>query len=307
MSTVKASQVFEYKAEYTPNIVGVASYYNADTTWSVVLDGTAAGTATPSTDNSYIGTGLKVEITDNGGDVTVFNTDEGFTAPKTGTYFFALRLSDTSTPTQQSGLFYTLEVYKNASLYREVEIDTDPSTSPYYNYLGFQNTFVVRLSLTAGDDVTWKHKFQVGSLLANPVFTISGLQVNLYDREFDYLAMYQKPIELQPEFPTEDGNYLLNITDGTPTFTTVNISASATLDFGTIASHDFEDLTINLAGVVDGDTIDLGRPEAAMVDHVSYEPFVSAPGVVTVRCNNYGGGSANPASGVFTVSKKILS
>jgi len=303
MSTVKASQVFEYKAEYTPNIVGVASYYNADTTWSVVLDGTAAGTATPSTDNSYIGTGLKVEITDNGGDVTVFNTDEGFTAPKTGTYFFALRLSDTSTPTQQSGLFYTLEVYKNASLYREVEIDTDPSTSPYYNYLGFQNTFVVRLSLTAGDDVTWKHKFQVGSLLANPVFTISGLQVNLYDREFDYLAMYQKPIELELEYPTTDGFYTLQVDNGAPLFVDMP-HASATLNFGSIATNAYEDLTIALTGVVDGDIIDLGVPVAAQVADAHFFPFVSATDVVTVRCTNVGSGSINPASGLFKVKKR---
>jgi len=108
------------------------------------------------------------------------------------------------------------------------------------------------------------------------------------------------------EVPTNNGVYLLNITDGTATFANADISASATLDFGSIASHDFEDLTIALTGVVLGDTIDLGIPEASMVDHVNYIPFVSDVDEVTVRCQNVGGGSVNPASGVFTVSKKIL-
>lgn len=76
---------------------------------------------------------------------------------------------------------------------------------------------------------------------------------------------------------------------------------SAALDFASVASTDpCETKTISLACATTTSTVELGVPNAAMVDGASFQPWVSANGTISVRhcCHD---GTCNPASGTFYV------
>lgn len=76
---------------------------------------------------------------------------------------------------------------------------------------------------------------------------------------------------------------------------------SAALDFPNTGAGLSADLTIAVTGAVDGDTVLLGVPISSQNANTCYTAFVSSPGIVTVRFNNYSSGSINPASGTFKV------
>lgn len=89
---------------------------------------------------------------------------------------------------------------------------------------------------------------------------------------------------------------------GGATITNV-LTASATLDFSATSENSSADLTITVAGASVGDAVFLGAPNGSVLANTSYTAWVSSTGTVTVRFNNYGGGSgANPSSGTFRVS-----
>lgn len=79
------------------------------------------------------------------------------------------------------------------------------------------------------------------------------------------------------------------------------IGASATLDFPSTAAQSSSDLTITATGAVDGDTVILGVPDAAVNANACYTAWVSASNTVTVRLNNFSSGSLDPTSGTFRV------
>jgi hypothetical protein len=79
------------------------------------------------------------------------------------------------------------------------------------------------------------------------------------------------------------------------------LTDTATLDFGSIGAHDFEDLTLTVTGATDGDVVSLGLPNSAVVTNASYFAWVSATDIVTIRCFNINGGSIDPPSAVFKV------
>ena len=78
------------------------------------------------------------------------------------------------------------------------------------------------------------------------------------------------------------------------------LSATATLDFGSIAAQDSEDLTIAVAGAAVGDTVALGPP-AAPATGIVFNAFVSAADTVTVRATNITAGAVDPASADYAV------
>lgn len=80
----------------------------------------------------------------------------------------------------------------------------------------------------------------------------------------------------------------------------VPLVATATLDFPSCLTNIGADLTIAVPGAVVGNAVALGTP-AAPDANTCYTAFVSAADVVTVRFNNYSGGTVNPGSGSFTV------
>jgi hypothetical protein len=79
------------------------------------------------------------------------------------------------------------------------------------------------------------------------------------------------------------------------------LSGSATLNFGSIGAHDYEDLTLTVTGATDGDVVSIGVTNAAAVAKASYFGWVSASNTVTIRCFNIDGGSVNPPSALFKV------
>ena len=76
------------------------------------------------------------------------------------------------------------------------------------------------------------------------------------------------------------------------------LSATATLDFGSIGSNDTETLTITVTGAVAGDSVFLGVP-AGLDAGLIFCASVTAANTVTVRMHNSSGGSIDPASGTF--------
>lgn len=77
------------------------------------------------------------------------------------------------------------------------------------------------------------------------------------------------------------------------------LSATATLDFGSVAAQSFADLTITVTGAATGDCVSLGVPTASVTAGIVYSAWVSATNTVTVRAHNYTAGPLDPASGSF--------
>jgi len=79
------------------------------------------------------------------------------------------------------------------------------------------------------------------------------------------------------------------------------LSGSATLNFGSISAHHYEDLTVTVTSATDGDVVSIGVTNAAAVANASYFGWVSASNTVTIRCFNIDGGTINPPSALFKV------
>jgi len=87
---------------------------------------------------------------------------------------------------------------------------------------------------------------------------------------------------------------------GGGTIITNVLSATATLDFGSIAANSVADLTISVTGAAVGDTVAIGVPNASLVADVSFFGWVSATDTVTIRATNNSSTTArDPASGTF--------
>lgn len=80
------------------------------------------------------------------------------------------------------------------------------------------------------------------------------------------------------------------------------LTATATLNFGSIAAGATETLTMTVTGAADGDVVSLGVPNGSMHADIDFFPWVSASNTVSVRCRNYGAGAVDPASGTFRAS-----
>jgi len=84
------------------------------------------------------------------------------------------------------------------------------------------------------------------------------------------------------------------------------ISLSTPLDFGSINSGDFGDLTITLSGVSTNDTVFVtcmdSSGRGATDGKLIFEAFVSASNTVKVRAHNPTSGSIDPASYSFKVT-----
>jgi len=93
---------------------------------------------------------------------------------------------------------------------------------------------------------------------------------------------------------------LAGITIGAGTKITKVLSATATLDFGSVAAQSYADLTITVTGAALGDTVSLGVPNASITNDISFFGWVSATNTVTIRCTNISLATArDPASGTF--------
>jgi hypothetical protein len=78
------------------------------------------------------------------------------------------------------------------------------------------------------------------------------------------------------------------------------LSATATLDFPSIAASSFADLTITVTGAVSGDTVIVNPISGSATTDVVYTGWVSAANTVTIRASNVSSTTArDPASGTF--------
>jgi hypothetical protein len=76
------------------------------------------------------------------------------------------------------------------------------------------------------------------------------------------------------------------------------ITATAALNFPSIAANTTSDLTITVTGAAVGDSVSLGPPSAPE-SGITYTAFVSATNTVTVRASNVTTGAIDPASATF--------
>lgn len=77
-----------------------------------------------------------------------------------------------------------------------------------------------------------------------------------------------------------------------------NLSATAALDFASIAAAASADLIIAVSGAAVGDAVSLGLP-AAPTAGLLFQAFVSATNVVTVRATNITAGAVDAVSATF--------
>lgn len=103
------------------------------------------------------------------------------------------------------------------------------------------------------------------------------------------VAKALKPVR---QFNTE------RLTVGGATVLTKLLSATATLDFGSIAAAASSDLTITVTGAATGDAVAIGLP-ASPAAGIVFFGFVSATNTVTVRAMNITGSAVDPASATY--------
>lgn len=78
------------------------------------------------------------------------------------------------------------------------------------------------------------------------------------------------------------------------------LSATATLDFGSVAADSYADLTITVTGAAVGDTVAIGFPNGSILADLVWSAWVSATNTVTIRvANNSSTTARDPASGTF--------
>jgi hypothetical protein len=82
--------------------------------------------------------------------------------------------------------------------------------------------------------------------------------------------------------------------------TALTLKATATLDFPSTLAQTSSELTIAVLGAIVGSPVVVGTP-AAPAANSAFTAYVSAPGIVTVRFNNYSAAPIDPISGSFTV------
>lgn len=76
------------------------------------------------------------------------------------------------------------------------------------------------------------------------------------------------------------------------------LTATASLDFGSIAAQTSADLTVTVTGAATGDAVVMGLP-AAPESGVVFNAFVSSANTVTIRATNATSGAVDPASATF--------
>lgn len=97
---------------------------------------------------------------------------------------------------------------------------------------------------------------------------------------------------------TTTGTFSGAVTIGGGTAITKVLSATATLDFPSIASNDTHSLTMTVTGAVAGNAVFIGVP-AALDANLIWQASVTAADTVTIRMHNASGASIDPASGTY--------
>ena len=110
---------------------------------------------------------------------------------------------------------------------------------------------------------------------------------------------FNGPVRSENGFQTISINPLTGTVTAGATVTKI-LTASASLDFPSIAAVSQANLTITVTGAVVGDEVSLALP-AAPAAGIVFNAFVSAANTVTVRASNITASAVDPASAAYSV------
>jgi hypothetical protein len=254
------------KTRYAENLLPYESTLNLPLTVNVSSGG-ADGTPEIVNNAPKFNRLNSIRVIFTGTDVLTFDIGSAltFTAPQTGTYILSCEIY---VPTYYDA--FTVEG-KIATFINSAGTDFNFATSDSGFVFGAWNTFTQTIQLTSGD--LFECEIKIASDEIGVRAYLGGFSMVYDDRQMGLPPIYREPYNV--------------------------ISNSATLDFGSISSNDYADLTIALTGAKLGDAVQLGHPP--LTNHYFFTAFISADNVVTVRCINSSGGSVDPASGTFNV------
>jgi hypothetical protein len=111
-------------------------------------------------------------------------------------------------------------------------------------------------------------------------------------------VIFTKPVQATGFVATGDITASGTVTIGGGTPIAKVQSATATLDFPSIASNDTHTLTMTVTGAVAGNSVFVGVP-AALDANLVWCASVTASDTVTIRMHNASGASIDPASGTY--------
>jgi hypothetical protein len=123
----------------------------------------------------------------------------------------------------------------------------------------------------------------------------TSLNLPDFRRKFDTA---QTPLVAQNALLLQPGVHVQTV-DSNRTAIVKLKTATAALNFPSIAAAGTQVLTITVTGAATGDAVHIGVPTAAINAGVIYWGYVSAANTVTVVANNITAGAIDPASGTF--------
>lgn len=132
--------------------------------------------------------------------------------------------------------------------------------------------------------------------------TFKGLTVRGFTGQTANLQEWQDATPTVVASISPAGNFVASgsLRIGGGTVVTNILSATATLDFPSIAANSVADLTMTVTNAQVGDTVAIGVPNGSMLADLSFFGWVSAANTVTIRATNNSSTTArDPASGTF--------
>lgn len=173
----------------------------------------------------------------------------------------------------------------------EYYIDIAPAFS------GFQRGFTINnASLTSLGTIK---SFTAGLNLPTGTTTVAPLRVSVFGG-----ALLTTPVKYTVEVDSSStgGNAYYTGNNATRYTLAKTLTATATLDFPSVASLGVQSLTITVTGAADGDIPVFSVPNASNTAGLVWSAVTTAANTVTIQCYNSTIGAIDPASGSFRAS-----
>lgn len=246
-----------------------------------------------------------------GGDQIVFNGTTGITLTTDNTD--GIKVSGGGTLAQTSGLL-TKDQVGDYITSRQFKKSVKASSTANIADLNNAGASMDGITLATQDRVLLKDQ-STGS--QNGIYNVVSLTPTVLTRVGDFSSstfegVLTNTLVLVDQGTANGGKAYRLSTTGTITigttaltfteFSIKNLSGSATIDFGSIASQDQLTSNITVTDAADGDEVILGYTNAAAASGVVYTARVSATNTVTVTAYNITLSPVDPGSGIFKVS-----